>query len=99
MRSNDYKGESKTRNSQHQNEINLMFSSFSLYKFKDHRMEKVKEMNQENVIESISYEVEKKHGKQILLKFNSKKIKSYAEMFISYYMKYINIEEKDSKDK
>lgn len=51
-------------------------------------------MSQQNVIENISYEVQKKYGKQILLKFNSKKIKSYAQIFLSYYLKYIHIDEK-----
>jgi len=56
-------------------------------------------MNDESVIENISYEVEKKYGKQILLKFNSKKIKSYAEIFLSYYLKYVHVEERDGREK
>lgn len=51
-------------------------------------------MNTDNVIENIAYEVEKKYGKQILLKFNNKKIKSYAEIFFNYYLKYVHPTEK-----
>ncbi len=56
----------------------MIFSSFTLSKRDNNTTTKIDIMSQDNIIENIAYEVEKKYGKQILMKFNSKKIKSYA---------------------